>query len=134
VSFLDTSFLVDLLREQKKGIHGPAHHKVASMGDSSLQLSLFVVCELEAGAALAQNPKQELIRVRFICQQCDVVYPDSGFASLYGTTLAKLRRQGVTVATMDLLIGVTALAHDEILITRNLKDFQKIPELHVETY
>ena len=40
----------------------------------------------------------------------------------------------MTVATMDLLIGVTALGQDDSLITRNLKDFQKIPELRVETY
>lgn len=35
---------------------------------------------------------------------------------------------------MDLLIATTALVENDILITRNLKDFQKIPGLLVEGY
>jgi hypothetical protein len=36
--------------------------------------------------------------------------------------------------TMDLLIGVLAKSHGQPVLTRNVKDFQKIPDLIVETY
>jgi tRNA(fMet)-specific endonuclease VapC len=45
--------------------------------------------------------------------------------------LAKLR---VKVGTMDLKIAAIAIANDALLISRNLKDFRKIPGLDVEDW
>jgi predicted nucleic acid-binding protein len=133
MSFFDTDFVVDLLREQRRGIEGRAHRKLQQLGDSPVRLSIFVVCELEAGAALSQGP-EERQRVHSLCEQFEVVYPDERFAPIYGETLAELKRQNYTVATMDLLIGTQALVEDDTLITRNLRHFQKIPNLRVEGY
>ena len=41
------------------------------------------------------------------------------------------RRDGVVVATADLLIGVTALHFGYAIATRNVRHFQKIPGLQV---
>jgi tRNA(fMet)-specific endonuclease VapC len=133
VSFFDTSFVVDLLREQRRNLQGPAHRKLESIGDAPVRLSVFVVCELEAGAALSRNP-EEVKKVRLLCQHYEVVYPDDRFAPIYGTTLAEIRKQGYSVATMDLLVATAALVDNDTLITRNLKDFQKISGLRVEGY
>jgi predicted nucleic acid-binding protein len=125
--------VIDLLREQRRGIEGRAHKKLQQLGDTPIRLSIFVVCELEAGAALSQD-SEERQRVRRICEQFEVVYPDGRFALLYGETLAKLKRQRYTVATMDLLIGTQVLVDNDTVITRNLRHFQKIPNLRVEDY
>ncbi|MBV8358662.1 MAG: hypothetical protein JO189_12090 [Deltaproteobacteria bacterium] len=69
MSFLDTDFAIDLLREQRRGIVGRAHRKLQQLGDASIRLSLFVACELEAGAALS-NSSEEHKRVRRLCQEC----------------------------------------------------------------
>ncbi len=133
MSFFDTSFLIDLLREQRRNLRGPAHSKLESLGDAPIRISVFVVCELEAGAAMSRV-RDEAERVRLLCQYFEVVHPDNRFASAYGTKLAQIRRGGQSVSTMDLLIATTALVENDILITRNLKDFQKIPGLLVEGY
>ena len=104
MSFLDTDFTVDLMREQRRRVVGPARRKLEQLGDAPIRLSLFVVCELEAGAALSHSP-EEHERVRRLCQECEVVYPDERFAPLYGEILAALKQQGLTIATMDLLIA-----------------------------
>jgi tRNA(fMet)-specific endonuclease VapC len=133
VSFFDTSFVVDILREQRRKLRGPAHLKLESMGDTPVRLSVFVVCELEAGAALSRLSEEEE-KVRLLCQHHEIVYPDDRFAAVYGAKLAEMRRRGQSVATMDLLVATAALVEDDNLITRNLKDFQKIPGLRVENY
>lgn len=69
-----------------------------------------------------------------LCQQFEVVYPDERFAPLYVVVLAELKHHRVTVATMDLLIGIQALVDNDNVITRNLRHFQKIPNLRVEDY
>jgi predicted nucleic acid-binding protein len=48
------------------------------------------------------------------------------FAQIRGN-LPKLIRQ--QIGDLDILIAATCLAHDLTLLTRNLKDFQKIPHL-----
>ena len=133
MSFFDTDFVIDLLREQRRGLAGRAHKKLHQLGDTPVRLSVFVVCELEAGASLSQDP-EERQRVHSLCEQFEVVYPDTHFAPLYGETLAALKRQRYTVAMMDLLIGTQTLVEHDTLITRNRRHFQKIPNLRVEDY
>ncbi len=133
MSFLDTSFVVDLLREGKRRTFGPAHRKLEQLNDTPMKLSLFVVCELEAGLVLSMSTK-ERDRIHLLSQNCDVVNPDERLSTMYGKLLVHLQNQGTPIGTMDLLIGTHALVCNEALITRNLKDFQKIPNLHIESY
>ncbi len=130
MSFLDTDFAVDLLREQRRRVLGPAHRKLQQLGDAPARLSLFVVCELEAGVALSSSPEEHK-RLHRLCQECEVVYPDERFAPMYGETLAALKRERYTIATTDLLIATQALVPKDSLVTRNLRHFQKISDLQL---
>jgi predicted nucleic acid-binding protein len=42
--------------------------------------------------------------------------------------------RGATVATMDLLIATAAVAARAPLLTRNLRDFSRVPGLEVRSY
>lgn len=42
---------------------------------------------------------------------------------------ADLRRRGQLIPDLDLLIAATALHHDLTLLTRNVRHFDRIPEL-----
>ena len=53
---------------------------------------------------------------------------------MYGRLLAAIQRQRRTIATMDLLIGTAAILDDAPLITRNVKDFSRVPGLRVIGY
>lgn len=44
-----------------------------------------------------------------------------------------LKRE-VSIGTLDLKIAAITLAHDAILLTRNLKDFEQVPGLKVEDW
>jgi predicted nucleic acid-binding protein len=61
----DTSFLVDLLREQARG-PGPASRWLEAQAATPLAVSVFVQCELEAGAANSAHPARERERIRQI--------------------------------------------------------------------
>ncbi len=45
-----------------------------------------------------------------------------------------LQKVRLRIGTMDLRIAAIALAHDALLISRNLVDFQKVPGLRVEDW
>ena len=132
--FVDTSFCVDLLRESRKSVEGPATRKLKELGDTTLQMSIFVSCELHAGAQLSSKPAEETKRVDRLTEFVEVILPDKTFAVSDGEAEAFLRRKGKGGSTMDLLIGVTAKVHGKPLLTRNVDHFLSIPGLMVETY
>ncbi len=47
---------------------------------------------------------------------------------------ARLRDLRVRIGTMDLKIAATALANGAMLLSANLRDFEKVPGLHVENW
>lgn len=131
---VDTSFLVDLMREAARGEPGPATRFLESRPEEVLGASVFVLCELAAGAELARDTARERERVARLGESLETVNPDTTFAATYGRLLARMQRAGVQIGTMDLLIGTAALEGGVPLVTRNRKDFEKIPGLDVLTY
>ena len=134
MTHLDTSFLVDLLRETAKGSDGPARQKLASLADAELWVSVHVACELGAGAELSTNPEAERAKIDTLLGGVQIAYPDERFAPAYGRLLAWLRKRGDTVATMDLLIATAAIVDSAPIVTRNTKHFIRVPGLTVIDY
>jgi tRNA(fMet)-specific endonuclease VapC len=46
----------------------------------------------------------------------------------------ELRREHIRIGTMDLKIASIALVHHAVLLSRNLRDFQRVPGLRVEDW
>jgi predicted nucleic acid-binding protein len=132
--FIDTSFCIDVMRERQRGKQGPALHKLDSLGETPLYMSLFVACELQAGARLSNNPYGELRKVELFCELVEIIIPDRTFSVAYGETESYLRQGGRSIPTMDLLIGVTAKQYGLPLLTADEYHFKRIPGLVVETY
>jgi predicted nucleic acid-binding protein len=131
----DSSFLIDLQRELVSERPGPAFDLIESFeAGEMLGVSVHVVCELRAGAELTKKARAEHEAIDHLLSGLLVAYPDDRFPILYGRLLAATRRTGRGVASMDLLIGTAALLEDAVLVTRNVKDFSKIPGLRVLSY
>ncbi len=131
---LDTSYLIDLMRERKRGIDGPATELARELVDRELWISPAVACELYAGAENASQPAQEHRWVEQILAAIELASPSLALARTYGRVLVTLQRQGLVLSPMDLLIGCAALVDDAPLVTRNVKHFSRIPTLRLRTY
>jgi hypothetical protein len=46
----------------------------------------------------------------------------------------QLRARKIRMSTMDLRIACIAIINDRILLTRNFRDFEKVPELRLENW
>lgn len=132
---LDSSLLIDLLQETARERPGPALDMMESLDASdTLGVSVHVVCELRAGAELARRPLKEHDALDELLRGLVVVYPDSRFAAVYARLLAAVKKSGGPMAVMDLLIATTAILDDAALITRNVKDFSRVPGLRLLRY
>jgi predicted nucleic acid-binding protein len=98
VIHLDTTFLVDLLREQRRDQFGPASACLEGLPDGGvLAVSVHVLCELMAGALSARAPATEAERVSRLCEALVVQYPDHPFATEYGRLLSRIHASGSTI-------------------------------------
>lgn len=132
--FLDTSYCIDLMRERTRHENGPATIKLGELADISLYMSVFVACELQAGACMASRPAEELRKIGRLAEHIELVFPDRSFATAYGEAEALLRRKGHPIPTMDLLIGVQAKSFGMPLLAGRDNHFRKIHGLIVEDY
>lgn len=129
---LDTSFIVALLREQRREHVGPASTWLEALPeDEVLAVSVHVVCELMAGAHAAGAAARDVARLSQLTDALLVRVPDQAFAARYGGLLAGLRSAGKSIDTMDLLIATAALLDEAPLVTANVRHFSKVPDLQV---
>lgn len=132
---LDSSLLIDLLRETARDRPGAAFDVMESFDENEiLAVSVHVVCELRAGAELSRQRAKEHDALDQLLSGVLVVYPDDRFAPTYGRLLAAISRAGRPISSMDLLIGTAALVDEAPIVTRNVRDFSRIPGLRVIRY
>jgi tRNA(fMet)-specific endonuclease VapC len=105
VIHLDTTFLVDLLREEGRGEPGAAHGFLEGLGEEEVAVSAHVVCELLAGAECADDPGRERARVETLLRALPVAWPDDRFPPAYASLLGELRRRGESVAPRPLCVS-----------------------------
>lgn len=131
----DSSFVVDLLRERRRGEEGEAHKLLSTLpGTDEACVSVHAACELYVGVLLAPPSSGERERVESVLATLSVIKPDDTFPETYARLLTELQSRGTTIATMDLLIGTAAVEANAPLVTRNPKHFRPIPGLRLIEY
>lgn len=126
---LETTYLIDLEREARRGEPGPAHGLLAREESSALYLTFTVAGELAAGASLGERARWE----RFL-RPFEVLQSSADVSWRYGELYRHLSRNGMLIGTNDLWIAATALAHDMPLVTNNTAHFARIPHLQLVEY
>jgi tRNA(fMet)-specific endonuclease VapC len=135
VIHFDTAFLIDLEREWALERPGAAFEFLEGLDDDEIvAVSVFSVAELRLGAELSRNPDKKHKEIDDLLAGWLVVYPGDNFASRFAREAGALRRSRDVVSAMDLMIAVAALLDNAPVVTRNVKDFSRVPGLRVLSY
>lgn len=91
--------------------------------------------ELRYGASLRQDASHFWERLqRDILPVVTWLPITQAIAERGGMISAELRRKGRPCGNLDPLLAATALEHDLILVTRNVRHFEHIPKLQIENW
>lgn len=71
----------------------------------------------------------ERARLHGLLRSVPVVPLNPAIMRCFARIRGQLRHKGLLIPDPDLLIGATAIEHKLTLVTRSVKDFQRIPEL-----
>lgn len=125
---LDTNVCIALLRG-----NNDVAQKIISIGEGHCFLSVITLYELMFGAYYSKREEQEVPKVKQFVERFPIVsLLDS--AEEYAIVKARLRSLGILIDEFDLLIAATALSGNYILVTDNVKHFQRITDLKIENW
>lgn len=127
---LDTSFLVDVLRGEDATIEWERRLNESAVG----VVTAVTVMELWEGIHLADSAADERAAVEDLL--AGLLHEDFGreSAKWAGETNAGLRESGESVDVEDVMVGASAVQRTEPVLTRNVEDFERLPDVDVRGY
>lgn len=129
------SFLLDTdhLSAHFRRPSGLAHRFVQYSG--RLYAPSIALAEIYVWAFRRQDPIAALASIdRTLSHEVNVLDYDNDCAREFGRVRMVLRRKGIEVPTVDLLIASVALVYDLTLVTHNSADFRNIPDLRLDDW
>lgn len=126
----DTNIFVEFLRGRL-----PITRDMLMKGDASMFAVPSVVrAELLFGAERSAKPTANRMLVERLLAPFQPLDFDARCASAYARIQAELAAKGQLIGPNDLLIAATALVNEATLVTRNVREFQRVPGLRVECW
>jgi len=126
---LDTNIVSELVRRPQ----GDVARRAMALEPGAVGVSVIVAAELRYGAERRQSPRltKQLDAVLSALETLPISPPADAH---YGSIRADLERVGRPIGHNDLLIAAHARALGTTLVTRNVKEFRRVPGLLVEDW
>ncbi|MDJ0581446.1 type II toxin-antitoxin system VapC family toxin [Crocosphaera sp.] len=126
---LDTNIISELIKHPR----GSIFSKIKSIGEEKICTSIIVACELRFGARKKKSPKL-LANIEVILTSLEVLPLTYPVDEYYGKIRTYLEVQGTPIGANDLLIAAHALCLNLTVITNNISEFSRVPNLKVENW
>ena len=97
-------------------------------------ISVITYGELVYGAKKSKHIEKNLAVTYRIAELFPVIDIDKSIMHVFAEIKSNLERKGNIIEDMDILIAATALSHNLILVTNNVKHFEKIKDLRIENW
>ena len=123
---LDASTIIDIMRFQRNSL---LNFELANIED--LAMSSIVAHELWSGANSENVGPRALSTLKLFTSMIEVIPFDKKAAEYSGMVVGQLSRKGVGIGNVDQMIAGHALSQGAVLITGNVKHFQRVPDLQV---
>ena len=127
---LDTNILSELIKQP----HGYTAQKIATLeNDETCCTNVIVACDLRYGAQKKQSFALTA-KVNQLLETIAVLPLKPNIEEHYARLRVALERAGTPIGSNDLLIADHASALGLVLVTGNVKEFSRIPDLVVENW
>lgn len=121
---VDTDCVVDYLKGRPN-----AQELLDKLFHDGLAISIITYGEVYEGIYFGLDPKKNEQIFRNFLRGVTVLGISRPVAKRFALIRGNLRQKGQLIGQPDILIAATALEHNLTLLTRNAKDYQRIPDL-----
>jgi tRNA(fMet)-specific endonuclease VapC len=127
---LDTDICVYLLN----GKAPAAESRLRGLPRDSVGVTAITVAELRYGALNSVRPQKNMERVHLFASPLRLFPFGDREASAYAAIRTDLRRRGLPIGAMDMLIAATCITAGAVLVTNNVREFARVPGLTVDNW
>lgn len=127
---LDTNVCIYLIKERPASVL----ERFAAYAVGDIGISVITLAELEYGVSKSSRPAKNREALDQFVSPLEVAAFDRDATVEYGKLRTTLEKKGQSIGSMDLLIAAHALSLDVRLITRNVREFGRVPGLRVEDW
>jgi tRNA(fMet)-specific endonuclease VapC len=127
---LDTNICIYLIRRKPPQVL----ERFAPLSFGDVGVSTITVAELQYGVQKSQRPEQNRQALEQFLIPLIIADFDQDAAIAYGIVRATLEQQGKPIGSLDTLIAAHALSLDVTLVTNNLREFARVPDLQVANW
>ena len=121
---IDSDYVADYLVAKPQAIT-----LLSSLAQEGISISMITVGEIYEGIYYGYNPQQGQERFQKFLQTVDTYRLTQAIMQRFARIRGELRRTGQIIGDFDILIAATAIQHRLTLVTRNIKHYQRIPDL-----
>ena len=127
---LDTNICIYAIKNKSEQVL----RKLKSNVENGLCISAITLAELELGVEKSNRPEKNTAALMQLLSIIEVL-PFTDLAAVeYGKLCAYLQRQGTPIGTMDMLIASHAKAENAVIVTNNVREFERVPDLKIENW
>jgi tRNA(fMet)-specific endonuclease VapC len=127
---LDTNICIYIAKQKPHGVLA----RLQQLEPGDVGVSIITYMELVYGAWKSQHREANLRRIQELERLIPVLPLDASASRHYGQVRAELERKGSLIGAYDLLIAVHALTLGLTLVTNNVREFRRVPQLVVENW
>ena len=126
---LDTNIVIYVLKRRPKEVLDIFNANASRMAISSITLS-----ELMYGAEKSLNTDKNLEAVEEFVSHLEVLPYDAKASQHYGQIKAALEKKVQIIGENDIHIAAHAISHGLILVSNNVREFKRVPNLALENW
>ena len=127
---LDTNTCIAIIKRRPDTIQT----RLTALSIEEVGISGIVAAELWYGVALSQKKKQNEAALKDFLDYVTVLDWPFEASEIYGRIRADIKGKGTPIGAMDLLIASHALFLDAVLVTENVREFQRVSDLRIENW
>jgi tRNA(fMet)-specific endonuclease VapC len=127
----DTNIIGYFSRQQHIGLQQRVE---STLRAQELAISVVTRAEIRFGQALLNANDKRHVTIDLLLEATPTLVWTTQAADLYGTINAQLRKTGLPIGDLDVMIAAHALSENLILVTHNTKHFERIKGLKMEDW
>ncbi|OQX20040.1 MAG: VapC toxin family PIN domain ribonuclease [Desulfobacteraceae bacterium IS3] len=127
---LDTNICIYIIKKRPISIL----ERFSEIQEGQLSVSVVTLAELQYGVERSSSKKFNQQILNDFISRILVLYWDEGAANHYGKIRVYLEKKGTPIGNMDLMIASHALSRRCTLISNNLREFMRVPNLKTENW
>ena len=127
---LDTNICIYIIKKRPANVFERFKNlRIGDVGISSITLA-----ELQYGIEKSSNIEKNREALEKFLTPIEIL--DFGYEATieYGKIRAELEKKGVPIGPLDMLIASHAKSLDVVLVTNNVKEFERVPGLKIENW